>query len=109
MEFALKIQCVLPAFSIRFQREFDKYKNVDGRVCILSIKYRYRDILLKNVNFIYNHLFCCNHTCNCVNMVSLASPSRYHPRHQSRSSMYIRGQFPRNFAELAEAVPIDQI
>ena len=32
LEFALKIQCVLPAFSMRFQREFDKYKNVGGRV-----------------------------------------------------------------------------
>ena len=32
--------------------------------------------------------------------------SRYHPRYQSRSSMYIRGLIPRNFAELAEAVPI---
>ena len=28
MEFALKIQCVLSAFSMRFQRAFDKYKNV---------------------------------------------------------------------------------
>ena len=32
MEFALKIQCVLPAFLMRFQREFDKYENVGGRV-----------------------------------------------------------------------------
>ena len=32
--------------------------------------------------------------------------TRYHPRYQSRSPMYIRGQIPRNFAELAEAVPI---
>ena len=32
LEFALKIQCVLPAFSMRFQREFDKYKNVGGSV-----------------------------------------------------------------------------
>ena len=33
--------------------------------------------------------------------------SRYHPRYQSRSSKYTRGQIPRNFAELAKAVPID--
>ena len=46
-------------------------------------------------------------------MVSVTSASRfitsaphYHPRYQSRSSMYIRGLIPRNFAELAEAVPI---
>ena len=49
----------------------------------------------------------------CVNIVSVASvsrhitsASRYHPRYQSRSSMYIRGLMPRNFAELAESVPI---
>ena len=47
-------------------------------------------------------------------MVSVASASRYltsaslyHPRYQSRSSMHIRGLIPRNFAELAEAVPIE--
>ena len=34
--------------------------------------------------------------------------SRYLPRYQSRSSTYIRGLIPRNFAELAEAVPIDK-
>ena len=46
-------------------------------------------------------------------MVSVTSASRYimsapryHPRYQSRSSMYIRGLIPVNFAELAEAVPI---
>ena len=37
-------------------------------------------------------------------MVSVTPASRY----QSRSSMYIRGLIPRNFAELAEAVPIEQ-
>ena len=36
----------------------------------------------------------------------ITSASRYHPRYQSRSSMYIRGLIPWNFAELAEAVPI---
>ena len=58
-------------------------------------------------------MFCCNHTCYCVNIVFVTSASRYitsasrkHPRYQSRSSMYIRGLIPRNFAELAEAVPI---
>ena len=34
---ALKVQCVLPAFSMRFQREFDKYKNVGGRVFETSL------------------------------------------------------------------------
>ena len=26
---------------------------------------------------LYNRLFCCNHTCNCVNMVSVTSATRY--------------------------------
>ena len=60
----------------------------------------------KHIYFTYGRLFCFNHTCNCVNMVSATSASRYHPRYQSRSSMYIRGLIPRNFAELAEVVPI---
>ena len=58
-------------------------------------------------------LFCCNHTCNCVNMVSVTSASRYittasryYPRYQSRPLMYIRGLVPWNNTELAEAVPI---
>ena len=36
----------------------------------------------------------------------ITSASRYHSRYRSRSSMYIRGLIPRNFAELDEAVPI---
>ena len=66
-----------------------------------------------HINFIYNRLFCCNHTCYCVNMVSVTSASRYitpgsryPPLYQSRPSMYIRGLIPWNFAELAEVVPI---
>ena len=66
---------------------------------------------LKNMNFIYICLFCCNDTCYCVNMVSVTSASsyirsasHYHPHYQSRSSMYIRGLIPQNLAELAEAV-----
>ena len=71
-----------------------------------SIKYRLSDILL-NIQ--------CNsfiHASYCVNMVSVMSVSRYkpmshfHPRYQSRSSMYIRSLTPWNFAVLAEAVPI---
>ena len=60
-----------------------------------------------------SNLFCCNRTCYCANMVSvtsiacyITSASCYHLRYQSRSLMYIRGLIPRNFAELAEAVPI---
>ena len=63
-----------------------------------SIKYRYSNILLKkNINFIYNHLIYCNHTCHCVGMVSMTSASHYvmsashqildvHPRSDSRNS-----------------------
>ena len=36
----------------------------------------------------------------------MTSASRYHPHYQKRSSMFIRGLIPRNFAELADAVPI---
>ena len=54
-----------------------------------------------------NVCFKCNHTCYCVNMVSVTSASRYHPSYQSRPSMYILGLIPRKFGELAEAVPID--
>ena len=75
-----------------------------------SIKYRYSDILLKKHELHLSRLFRCNHTYYCVNMVSvtsasryITSASRYHPRYQNRSSMYIRGLIPRNFAELAEA------
>ena len=35
-------------------------------------------------------------------MVSVTSTSRYHLRYQSRSSMYIRGLIPQNFAEVAK-------
>ena len=62
---------------------------------------------------VLSRFFCCNHTCYCVNVVSatsvpryITSTSRYQPRYQSRSSMYIHGLIPWNFAELAEAVPI---
>ena len=57
-------------------------------------------------------LFCYSHTCYCVNMVSVTSAScyiksasRFHPRYQSRSSSFICGLIPRDFADLAEAVP----
>ena len=70
-------------------------------VMYFSIKYS-DNLLKKKHSFIYNRLFCCNHTCYCVGMVSVTSASRY----QSRSSMYIRGLIPRNSAAFAEAVPI---
>ena len=71
-----------------------------------AIKYRY--ILLKKHKLHYNHLFCCNHTC--CGMVSVALAFRYLTSascYQSRSTMYIRGLIPRNFTELAEAVPTE--
>ena len=58
----------------------DYPKNLISRindVYAFSIKYRYSDILLEKHKFIDNHLFCCNHTCYCVNMVSVTSASRY--------------------------------
>ena len=84
-----------------------------NEVYVFSIKYRYCNILLKKHKLHLSHSFRCNHICYCVNMVSVTSAyfyimsaSRYYPRYQSRSSMYIRGLIPRNFAKLAEAVPI---
>ena len=83
-----------------------------------SIKIDYSDYpksLISRINEVYvlNSLFCFNHTCYCVNMVSVTSAphyitsvSLYYQRYQSRSSMYIRGLIPQNFAELAETVPI---
>ena len=63
-----------------------------------------RYFIEKNINFIHKRLICWDHTCYCVNMVSvtsashyITSASRYHPH---RYSMYIRGQIPRNFAEI---------
>ena len=38
----------------------------------------------------------------------ITSSSRYHPGYQSRSSMYIRGLIPWNFAELGKEVSIIQ-
>ena len=84
------------------------------KVFVFSIKYRYSDILLKKHKLHFSRLFCCSHTCYCVNMVLVMSVSRYimsalryHPGYQSRSSMYIHYLIPRNFAELADqAVPI---
>ena len=87
-----------------------------NEVYVFSIKYRYSDILLKKQQhkLDLNSLFCCNHTCYYVNRVSVTSASNnitsvlcYHPCYQRRSSMYIRGLIPRNFAELDEVVPIE--
>ena len=71
---------------------------------VFSIKFRYSDILLKKHKLHLSRFFSCNHTYYCVNEVSVSSASRYitsasryHPRYQSRSSMYIRGLIPRNF------------
>ena len=75
-----------------------------------SIKYRNSDILLEKKHQLHLQPFAITR----VNMVSVTSASlyitsvsRYHPLHQSRSSMCICGLIPRNSAELAEPVPID--
>ena len=59
-------------------------------------------VLKKKHNFINNSFFFCNHTSDCVNMVTVTSASRY----QIKSSMYIRGLISRNSREFAEAIPI---
>ena len=95
-----------------------------------SIKIEYSDYpksLISRINEVYVFfnkistikpfvlLFCCNHTCYCVNMVPvtsasryITSASRYYLRYQSRFSVHICGLIPRNFAEFAKAVPIDE-
>ena len=104
-----------------------KISSVACVFCFIRIDYSdYPKSLISRINEVYiffqklklylSRLFCCNHTCYCVNMVSvtsasryITSASRYHPRYQSRSLMYIRGLIPQNFAELAEAAPIDSL
>ena len=56
----------------------DSLKSLVSRIneayVFFNKKYRYFiDILLKKtpINFIYKRLFCCNHTCYCVGMVSV--------------------------------------
>ena len=47
---------------------------------------------INRINFIYNHLFCCIHTCYCVGTVSVMSASHYVTsvsHYQSSSLMYI--------------------
>ena len=79
----------------------------------------YLKSLISKIAIFYLHLsrlLCCNYTCYCVNMFfvmsasrDITSASRYQPSYQRRSSMYICGLIPRNFAELAEAVQIECI
>ena len=60
-----------------------------NQVYAFSIKYRYSDILSTKHKLHCSRLFCCNHTCYCVTMVSvmsasryITSASRYHPRYE---------------------------
>ena len=81
----------------------DYPKNLVSRineVYVCSIKYWNSDTLLNKHKLHLSHLFCCDHTCYCVNMVSVTSASHYHPHYQIRSSMYICGLMPRNLAEI---------
>ena len=50
-----------------------------NEVYVFSIKYRYSNISLikKQRNLHFSRLFSCNHTCYCVNMVSVTSASLY--------------------------------
>ena len=73
---------------------------ISRKICFMHFS-----ILKIIINFIYNgyRSFCCNHTCYCVNMVSVTPASRYitsatrFHRYESRYSMCIRGLIPRNF------------
>ena len=68
----------------------------------------YLKSLISRINEFYEP-FCCNHTCYCVNTVSVMSAARFITSasgYHLGYSMYIRGLIPRNFAVLAEAVRI---
>ena len=92
------VACVSSPIKIHYFDYPKHFINRINEVYDFSIKYRKSDIE-RNINFIYNHLFCCNHTCNCVGMVTVMSASHYVTSasyYQSRSSMYIRGLIPWN-------------
>ena len=87
-----------------------------NEVYVFSIKSRYSDILLEKHKLHFSSLFCCNHTCYCVNVVSvtsashfITSASHYHPRYQRDPRCYHVHPWSDStiFAELAEAVPIE--
>ena len=107
------VACGFSSIKIHYSEYLKSFISRINEVYVFSIKYCYSDILLKKHFFHLSRLFCCNHTYYSVNMVSVTSASRYitsgsgyHRRYQSRSSMYICGLIPWNFAELAETVPI---
>ena len=65
-----------------------------NEICVFFIKIsQLRYFIEKNIHFIYNLLFCCNHTCYCVGMVAAMSAPRYvrsASRYKSISLMNIR-------------------
>ena len=88
------VVCGFSSIKVDYSVYLKSLINRINEVDILSIKYRFCDILLKKHKLHLSRLFCCNHTCYCVNMVSvtsvllyITSVSRYHPRYQSRSSI----------------------
>ena len=104
-----QINSVACGFSLSKSFFSDYPKSLISRINEVYVFFNIAIFYWKNINFIYNCLFCCNHTCYCIGMVSVTSASSYvtsASRYQSRSSMYIRGLFPRNSTELAEVVPI---
>ena len=73
-----------------------------SKECIITQQFTAAANYLLNISFIYNRLFCCNHTCYCVNMVSVTSASlhimsvsRYYPRPRCTPVALI----PQNLAE----------
>ena len=92
------VACGFSSIEIDYSDSMKSLISRINEVYVFSIKYRYSDILLKKHKLHLSRLFCCNHTCYCVNMVSVTSTSRYktsasryHPCYQSSSLMYIRG------------------
>ena len=75
MEKNSSVACGFSSFKIYYS---DYPKSLISRInevkYVFSIKYCYRNILLKKKHKLHlSRLFCCNHTCYCVYMVSVTS------------------------------------
>ena len=109
----ISVACGFSPIKIHFS---DSPKSLISRINIVYLSLNKVSLLKyfieknNNIKFIYNRLFCCNHTCYGVGMVYLTSASPYvtsASRYQRRSSMYIRSLLPGKSMELAEADSID--
>ena len=83
---------------------------IEVYVVFFSIRYRYRDSVLKkpklhltHIEVCCNCLLCCNQSCNCIGMDSVTSALRY----VTSASRYQSRPWMSDSTKLAEAVQID--